>query len=224
MNPIDLRDAGYHELVGNASEAGQWAGVFLIAGFITFLVGAALWKPGEYEGDLSDALAAFHRDAKRLRWIHSWMMVGTVCAVIGVSAFREMEAWNGETLWPSIGQSLWIIAATVWTVTLVWRMTVLQDAAARSVEAGSLPEGVTALNAWAGWVFWMHLMLHYLATVFLGFSIVDSASLPVWIGWAGAGFGTFMLLGNAARISVFQPPILVHLWPLVLGIVILIEV
>lgn len=212
-----------YDLIGPVGEAAQWAAIFLIAGFVTFLTGAILWKLKEYEADLPAAFAAFHRDVKRMNWIHSWMVVGTVSGVLGMTALWVTEAYSGEILWVSLGLMLWAIGAVFWIVALVWRMTILQDAAARTVEAGALPVGAAAQSSWAGWMFWLHLMLQYLATIFMGFSVGISESFPEWTGWLGAGLGAFLLLGNAARISVFSPPILVHVWPLVLGITILIQ-
>ena len=208
--------------MGAAHDAALWAAVLLISGFVTFIIGAARWK-FDYQAALPEAMAAWHRDAGRMRWIHSWMITATVVAVLGLVAFREMQTIVGERLCASIGLVLWVVGAVLMVVALVWRMTILADAAARRVEQDAVPEGAAAQAAFGGWVFWIHIMLSHLATIFLAISVLESGSLASWVGWTGIAIGALLFLGNAAQLGPAAPPILVHLWFLIVGIAILID-
>lgn len=58
----------------------------------------------DYEAPPVDALTAMHRDAKRLRWIYSWMIFESILSVLGVFAFRETQVQGGEPILVSFGR------------------------------------------------------------------------------------------------------------------------
>jgi hypothetical protein len=59
-------------------------GLVLLAGLITFLTGAAFWRPAVYQQALPQALTAMAKEANRLRWIQAWMIVGVVTSTLSV--------------------------------------------------------------------------------------------------------------------------------------------
>ena len=68
-------------------------GLVLLAGLVTFLTGAAFWRPALYQQALPLALTAMAKEPNRLRWIGpawlGWAGVGAgTASAIGFAAFR----------------------------------------------------------------------------------------------------------------------------------------
>ncbi|HEX2421048.1 MAG TPA: hypothetical protein VHL55_05570 [Acidimicrobiia bacterium] len=63
----------------------RWAGVLLVAGFLSFLVGAAFWKPPVYQQELPLALRKMADDERRLRWIFPWLWIGVTVTTLGLA-------------------------------------------------------------------------------------------------------------------------------------------
>jgi hypothetical protein len=58
----------------------------------------------------------------------------------------------------------------------------------------------------------------------LGLAVLVSGNLPHWLGWLGLASGLGFLVGFVATrfAGPFNPPILAHLYPGVLGVVLLV--
>lgn len=206
-----------------ALDAGRCAAVLWIAGFATFLTGAAFWKM-EYQADLETALKASFRDAKRMRWICLWMIVGNTLNLLGTVAFSQSQASFGATLLATCASVLMTLGSVFFLINITLRWTVLHRAGERATEQGSLPENTPAMSEWAGALFTLFIVMTHGAVIVLGISLLKSGLLADWVGWLGIGWGGVILAGyTAMKGGPFSPPILVHVWPLVAGTVLLLS-
>jgi hypothetical protein len=77
------------------------------------------------------------------------------------------------------------------------------------------------LTQWTGALFVIYAILTFLAAVVYGGALVSTRLLPHWLGWVTivyslAGLGQSAAFGNA-------PPLLHHLLPIVMGILLLLQ-
>ena len=201
----------------------QWAGIVLIAGFTTFLVGAAFWQPALYQQEWPAALVAMAEDRRRLRWIHTWMCVGVTVTTLGMALLAALLITNGETTLSILALGLFGLGAALWLVALIFRLTVQEWAAQQTREVGAVPVGYEAWSRWAGAIHVFHMLSAYGSWIFLGGAIIITTLAPVWLGWAGVVLGIVLALGFIAmRGGPLAPPILAHAYSLAIGIALLV--
>ena len=203
----------------------DWTGVVLVAGLVTFLTGAVFWKPAVYQQALPQALAAMAKDASRLRWIQSWMVVGIVTTTLGVALLARRIDLDGEHFWSTIGAACFTLGAGLMLVSLAFGLTVRPWAATETMSTGEVPRGYEAFDRFAGLLMAAHMVTAYASWGFLGAALLRSNSGPAWLGWSGVGAGSLFAVGFVAlRGGPFAPPFLAHVYTAVIGIVLLLRV
>jgi hypothetical protein len=117
----------------------------------------------------------------------------------------------------------YVVGATCFVVALLFRLAVVPWAASETVRSGSVPYGFDQLNAWAGWLYVVHMAASYAAYAILGLAVLQSTVLPEWAGWLGIGWGVVFLAGFVATkfAGPFSPPFWAHVYPGLLGVVLL---
>jgi len=202
----------------------DWTGVVLVAGLVAFLTGAVFWKPAVYQQALPQALAAMAKDAARLRWIQSWMMVGIGTTTLGVALLARRIDLDGEHLWSTLGAACFALGAPLMLVSLAFGLTVRPWAADETVAKGEVPRGYEALDRFAGLLMATHMVTAYASWAFLGAALLRSGTVPAWLGWSGVGAGSLFAVGFVAfRGGPFAPPFLAHVYTAVIGIVLLLR-
>ena len=200
----------------------QTVGGLLIGGFAVFLVGAALWK-SDYQRPLPESLLAIAQSARRWRWVHTWAIGGVVITVAGLGAFARLLADSGDLVYGTVGFVLFAMGGVVWLVAAAWRLTSHLLASREIERTGTVPGGIEGWGDWFGALHRIHLLTAYVSWTFLGSAVVSTVIVSQWIGWLGVGMGVAGALGYVAlRGGPFAPPILAHLYPLILGIALLI--
>jgi hypothetical protein len=117
----------------------------------------------------------------------------------------------------------YVLGAVCWITSLVFRLTVVPWAADRTVADGRVPEPFPALDAWAGSLYVVHMASAYLSFALLGLAVLAESVLAPWVGWTGVILGSGSLVGFVATRAAgpFNPPILAHLYTLILGVAVL---
>jgi hypothetical protein len=195
----------------------------LVAGFVTFLIGAAGWRMA-YEQPLEESLKVVASDRRRRAWIHLWMipaMFVTLAGVAGVPLIVRGDAV--ATVVAVMAATTYASGAVCFIVSLVFRLTVVPWAAERTVADGRVPDPFPALDAWAGSLYVVHMASAYASFSLLGLAVLANGFLSPWVGWTGIALGLGSLAGFAATRGAgpFNPPILAHLYTLILGLVVL---
>ena len=200
-------------------------GAVLLAGLLTFLTGAVFWKPALYQQALPQALAAMAKDAPRLRWIQSWMFVGVVTTTVGVSLLAHRIDLDGERVWSTVGAACFALGAPLMLVALAFGLAVRPWAAEETVATGEVPRGYEAFDRFAGLLMAGHMVTEYASWAFLGAALLQTGTVPAWLGWSGVGAGSLFAVGFVTlRGGPFAPPFLAHVYPAVVGIVLLLRV
>jgi hypothetical protein len=204
-------------------ESSVLVGGVLVAGLGIFLVGAAAWRL-DYQRPLPDSLPVIHRDRGRWKWIHIWMiaaMVATPAGLVGLAATQEEVA----TVLAAMAASIYLSGAVCWMASLAFRLTVVPWAAERTVSVGEVPRDFAAYDRWSGVLYRVHMLTAYVASAVLGVAVLASDAFPVWLGWAGLGWGLVFAAGLVATrfAGPFNPPFWAHLYTGVVGVVLLLS-
>jgi hypothetical protein len=195
----------------------------LTAGFGVFLTGAAGWRMA-YELPLEESLRVVAGDRRRRAWIHLWMipaMFVTSAGIAGVPLLVRSD--NVAIIVATLAAVVYALGAVCFIISLAFRLTVVPWAAERTVTNGRVPEPFPALDAWAGSLYVVHMASAYVSFALLGSAVLADGALAPWVGWTGVILGLGSLVGFVATRAAgpFNPPILAHLYPLVLGIALL---
>src|SRR5207245_2052293 len=116
-------------------------------------------------------------------------------------------------------------AAAVWCVFEAYRFSVPPAVSAQPVDA--LPEWFHALSAFAGRMFTIYMLTAYLSVAAFGWAILAGVTLAAWTGYLALVFGLSAAASLATRLprvggaSPFEPPVMVHVVPAVLGVALL---
>lgn len=197
-------------------------GAGLVAGLVIFMVGAVRWRLA-YDQPLLESLPLIHRDRARRRWIHTWMIVAMFVTPAAVTGFATLPATGSGRAFAAMAATVYAIGAAAWVVSLTFRLTVAPWAAERMVASGDVPEGYPAFDAWADSLYVTHMAASYAAFALLGAAVLTSEVAPAWTGWLGVAWGIVALAGSVVTRfdGAFSPPFWAHVYPAVLGVVLL---
>jgi hypothetical protein len=196
-------------------------GWVLIAGLVIFATGAVRWNLA-YEAPLAESLPLVHRERRRRTWIHTWMTAAMFVTPAGLAGFQAIQSAPTPRVLAAMAFTVYAIGAVGMLCSLVFRLTVVPWAAEQTTETGTIPGIFPALNTWAGWLYGAHMLASYATFAILGAAVLASA-LPTWLGWLGVGLGVGCLAGLVGTrfAGPFNPPILAHLYPAVVGVALL---
>lgn len=204
-------------------EAHLVVGTTLVTGFVVFGIGAGSWRMA-YEQPMVTALRVIHTDRRRRVWIHAWMIPANFLTTAGVGALVLLVDDPVARVWALMAAVVYGLGAVCWVLSLAFRLTVVPWAAETVVQGDAPPASFTALDAWAGSMYVVHMCSAYVSSALLGVGLlVDGATAP-WVGWAGIGFGAGWLAGFVATrfAGPFNPPFWAHLYTATLGVVLLV--
>jgi len=196
-----------------------WA---LVIGSMLFLVGAGFApEPTRvFSGDLGVYLDVLHRRRRSWLTMNVLMIAGVATTAAG---FVALGTVTPEPV--LVGGVIYTVAAVPWIVALGSRATIDTDVAGSVARGERVPDAFHLVSRLTGAGFRTYLLLAYAAIVAAGAAVVAHGDLPAYAGWFAVGFGSAALLGNAVNRPVlpgwgplFEPPFMVHLPTLVLGI------
>jgi hypothetical protein len=198
-------------------------GLTLIAGLVTFLVGAGAWRL-QYEKPMPQALQVIHSDRRRRAWIHLWMAPAMFVTTAGVGGYAAMAgAGNAAAVLALMSSIVYAMGAVCWVVSLAFRLTVVPWAAQHAVVHGDPPGVFVPLDHWAGALYVIHMASAYTAFALLGSAALLAHELPPWVGWLGVGWGLSFLVGFVGTrfAGPFNPPFWAHAYTGVVGLALL---
>ena len=205
----------------------HWSGLALDRnsvgrGLVAFLIGAAMFKPAEYQVWLVDGLRAMARDRGPMQWLTAWMTCGVVVTLYGLAALRRSFAVASD----GAGGTWFFLMFAVGAVCMIGFLVILRTIVVH-MPTDPTVEVPAKLLAWrdaGGVLFAVHMLLAYASHIALGVAVLKTGLLPSWFGWTASIGGGVMLLGLVVfRGGPFTPPILAHVMTAVSGIVLLIR-
>jgi hypothetical protein len=201
------------------------AAVLLLAGTTSFWAGAFSppyrWWFGIPAAEFL-ALVASHRT--------TWLAIavafafGVLLTLAGLTTLTTVLRAHGERLWSDLAQVGYLCGSVLWLASLAFRATATVAAADQMVAGGLVPSWFQPLQSWAGGLFAVYMVLAYLSLAAYGQALLRSGLLPRWLGRTHVLFGLAGAAGFVAQIRLFSPPLLIHLLPGLLGVVVLLRV
>ena len=88
---------------------------------------------------------------------------------------------------------------------------------------GVVPLWFEPLQAWSGALFAIYMVLAYLAISAYGKALLAADVAPRWVARTHVIFGLLGAMGFLARVPMFNPPLMIHLVPGILGVVLLVR-
>ena len=186
--------------------------VLLIGGAVVFWLGAFYWPMWRAWGAPDAARHLAVVGARRIEWlvVNVLMGVGVVVTMLGVAVLaRVLDNASAE-----IARTAWTASGAVWIGLTALRLGVTTACGAEFAGSGAVPLPFDLARAWEGVAFTWYMQVAYVAT-----GIVALAAVPLVPG-AGLGAALFSFAGAALYPFVlsFQPPLMIHVAPLVLGV------
>jgi hypothetical protein len=198
------------------------AGWALIAGPVLFLTGAAVWDPKLFQGELDAVIRNVAAHRRRWTWLHAWMVAGTTGTTAAILIWHSIQPEWAPAVTASIATLLFLVATAAYLVGVAIRQGV-DGAAATAVAAGDpIPPGLATWHAFAGPIHSIYVYLANAAGMVLGLSAVLADPRLAIVGWIGVVAGAVFIIGYRLRPPWFAPPFIPTVFPLVLGITVLV--
>jgi hypothetical protein len=201
-------------------------GITLIVGCLLFLAGAFMPlfdKKGNiiYYLSLREQLLFIFAHPTLWQWATILLLSGVVVTLLGLTLLTMLLRDAGDRAFSQLGLIAFAFGAVLWVIILAFRLSVVFWAAQETARTGVLPNYYVPLILWTQALFVIYTMLAFSALAAYGGAVLSTGVLPHWVGWLAivygpAWLGWFAFTGDA-------PPLLHHLMPLLMGILLLLR-
>ncbi len=190
----------------------------LIAGAIVFWIAAGTPPYRQWMGPpIREYLGIIGAHKSNWLFINGSFAVACMLTLPAIAGLTAILRRAGDQGWSIIGLCLFAVGSALWLVHLGHRLAVTPWAAAELSRSGEVPQGFEATKAWMGLLFAAYMVMAYLGVAAYGAAILQAGNLPRWVGWTAVVFGLIAVPGLLT--PLFQPPLMVHVVPFIIGIV-----
>jgi hypothetical protein len=195
-------------------------GLVLIAGTVIFWSGAFYVPLGRayIARTLEEHLRVIADN--RLGWLVSsgLMAGGGLLSTLALVALGAHLYQSGAGLKVTAGVALWILSSALWLAAISFRVTVTAWSAGQFGATSQVPAFFPALHRWNNLVIVLYMILAYAATALYGLGTLHTDVFSKKVAWFTLIFGLLGTLLRPVGVILFEPPLMVELVPLVLGI------
>ena len=195
------------------------AGWLLVLGAGAFIVGAAnpalfaVWTASE-----TTQLKLIHGAPTAWAITNVLFVVATVLTSSGLWLVPDDVGASGLTL-ARVASVAYLLGASAWLASLVFRLVVTPDAATTFVAQGSVEPAYAMVARWSGGLFTLFTYVAGGSLVALGVAVVVGGTLSVLAGWFAIIVGAIIVAGYA--IAGDMPPVISYLPTGLIGITLL---
>lgn len=196
-------------------------GWLLVLGAGAFIVGAAnpalfaVWTAPE-----ATQLQLIHGAPTAWAITNILFVLATVLTASGLWLVPDNVGDPGLTI-ARIASVAYLLGASAWLASLVFRLVVTPDDATTFVEHGSLDPAYAVVARWSGGLFTLFTYVAGSSLVALGVAVVMGATLSALAGWFSIVIGAIIVAGYA--IAGDMPPVVAYLPTGLLGITLLLS-
>jgi len=201
------------------------AAILLVCGWVTFWAGAV--NPAAWRFFTSASLHEFleivaaHQVA--WLWIAGSFALGVFLTLMGLVVLGTSLRAAGDRVWSELGQGAFLFGSILWLISIAFRATAMISAAKDTKFSGVVPPWFESIRAWSDALFAIYMVLAYLAIAAYGKALLATGLAPRWIARIHVIFGLFGAVAFIARLPMFNPPLMIHLLPGILGVVLLLQ-
>jgi hypothetical protein len=200
------------------------AAVLLVGGCVSFWAGAFTppWR-WWFPIPVRDYLELVAANQGTWLWIAASFALGVLMTLAGLVVLGTVLRAAGDRVWSELGQTAFLFGSVLWLASIAFRATATISAAKETAASGVVPQWFEPMRAWAGAIFAIYMVLAYLAIAAYGKALLATGLSPRWLAWAHTIFGMVGAIGFVFQIPVFNPPLMIHLVPGILGVVLLVR-
>jgi hypothetical protein len=163
------------DAAGSGLDLRRVAAALFIAGAVIFWVGART-----FPGMALDAVAG---NVAGYQWTSANFLLATVITIVGLTLLARALHEAGDRVLASLGLIVFTFGSVFWVVHLVFRMTVVVQAADAWRVTAMTPDWYEPWRGWAGLLFAVYSVLAYLGLAAYGGALLGLQWVPRWIGW-----------------------------------------
>ena len=202
-------------------DASNVAGWLLVVGSVAFGFGAGdpyLVRAWTAPHETFLTIVARHPMAWRIS--HVLFIGGTVLTRAGLAALVLVVSDGWPRALALAGSTTFAVAAVLWVVSLLYRLSVTPITASVFVETGALDSSLAALDRLNGGLFKAFIVIAFVGLAAIGVATTAGGAIPAPLGWATAILSCLFVLGLV--LTGDMPPFTVYLAPLAFGIALLV--
>jgi hypothetical protein len=202
-------------------DAARLVGWILVIGSVTFGIGAGNpYLVRAWTAPQETFLRIVARRPTAWRITHFLFIGGTVLTIAGLAALPSLLPDGGPRTLALAGAATFGIAAVLWIVSLVYRLTVAPGAARVFAATGAIDPWVTEFDRLNAGLFKAFIVVASAGLAVIGIATTAGGPIPAPIGWGTAALSG--LLVGGLILSGDMPPFTVYLGPLAFGIALLV--
>lgn len=190
----------------------------LILGGLIFWAGAFTPPYKQWSASYPEYLEIIHQHKLAWIFINSAMGLGVLVTIFGFHLLGQQLSLVNDSVFGLAGRVAFQFGAVFWIIHLVYRLTIEPWLAAQIADGGTVSELLMNLRLWNGAFFGIYMVLAYAAIALFGIGLLSTGLLPAWIGWVALIFGAMGVIGFPAGLLFFEPPLMIHLVPIILGV------
>lgn len=127
------------------------------------------------------------------RALNMWFIVALALSSLGLASVARQLRGSELAHVAELASLAYVIAAVLWTVELVARLSVTMVAADETVATGVVPGWAAPLSAWGFGLFIVYAILSNVAVFGLGVALLRADVVPIWAGWSAVGMSVLLL-------------------------------
>ena len=127
------------------------------------------------------------------RAVNTWFVVVLVLSSLGLAGVARQLRDTDAAHIGDLAVLAYVIAAILWTVDLVSRLTVIMAAANETVASGVVPVWAAPLASWGSGLFMVYAVLSNVAMLAFGGALLRAELVPAWAGWTAIGMSVLAL-------------------------------
>ncbi|MBS3914340.1 MAG: hypothetical protein KG003_07565 [Bacteroidetes bacterium] len=199
----------------------KWSVILLFAGGILFWIGAFTPPYKQWTtSDTGEYLRIIHSHKTNWYVIHAFFLLGVIISLMGFqSLFGAFESNEKSRTLYSFANSAYMAATIFWIINIAFRVTFTMWVANNQAEKGEIYTTFKSWNDWSNLLFAIYMILAYFSLGMLGVLFLHIGWIPSWTAWFFVVFGFAGIPAYLIRVPLWDPPLMVHLPFLILGII-----
>jgi hypothetical protein len=153
------------------------------------------------------------------RAVNAWFVAALVLSSLGLAGVARQLRGTDAAHIADLAVLAYVIAAVLWTVELVSRLTVIVVAGNETVASGVVPVWAEPLAIWGSGLFIVYALLSNVAMLAFGAALLRADLVPAWAGWTAIGMSVLVLVLLA--ITRNNIPVMNLVGPVVIGVALL---
>jgi len=209
-------------------------GILLVAGAVIFwsvIVPAAIYQirtgsPPFKDSSGVPAQEFYDSITDHPNWwlfVNVFFALGIVVTAFGLTAFQSLLTGAGDRVFSAVAGMSFLIGTTLWLVLFTFNLSMVVWAARETASQGAIPVGSEAWLLWTEQIVILYMLLAYFSIAAFGGAILNTNFLASWIGWTSLAVGLAGAASILLRGSGFAIPLLIHIVPFMIGILLLLK-